>query len=76
MIKLYKIEFMQYTNAMKDTVSNGAEDIADVKYIDVYKDGFIVKESQIDFIKGYGGGIKNLEFIGCMEEQITQEIYN
>lgn len=62
--KVYKVEFMTYTNAMKNTVSNNAEDITDKKFIDVGHEPFLVRESELDFYQKYGNGFRSIEFVG------------
>lgn len=67
MEKIYEVEFMQYTNCMRDTVCNNAENIKDSKYIRVGKEPFLIKESEFDKYKEYGGGFRIIKFVGNME---------
>ena len=63
-MKLYKVEFLKYTNSMRDTVAHNT-----IKglYLDV-KNGLIVKECDLELIQKYGGGIKKMEFVGELYE--------
>lgn len=67
MEKIYEIEFMSYTNCMKDTVSNMANEIKDTKYINVGKEPFLIKESDFDKYMKYGGGFRVVKFVGNIE---------
>ena len=59
-VKIYKVEFIQYTNCMHDTVWN--EELNE--YIDVGKEPFLIREDEIDKYRGYGKGIKTMVFVG------------
>ena len=63
MTKLYEVTFMQYTNPTKDKVKS--ED--GKEYIDTDKP-LIIKEEDIDRIRKYGNGIKELKYIGQLKE--------
>jgi hypothetical protein len=63
-MKLYKISFMEYTNAMRDTVGDENREIGHRKYINIGKEPFIVTEEQLEEIKSYGNGIKICDFVG------------
>ena len=60
MRKVYEVEFIQYTNTLNDTVSDGE------KYIDVSRDPFLIFEDEIEKYKSFGHGIKSLRFVGNM----------
>lgn len=68
MEKVYEVEFMRYTNCMKDTVSDGAE-IGKTKYIEVGKESFLIKESDFPKYQKYGGGFRIVRFVGNIETQ-------
>jgi hypothetical protein len=68
-MKLYKIVFMNYTNYMDDTVSDGNNDIGKIKYISIGNEPFIVTEYQLDKIKKYGNGIRSCTFIGNLWDE-------
>lgn len=68
MEKVYQVEFMQYTNYSRDTVCNNTDSIKDCKYIDVGKDPFLVKESDLDKYKEYGNGFRIVKFVGNIGE--------
>lgn len=64
MEKVYEVEFMEYTNYMRDTVYNRDKEIGDMKYITVGKEPFLVKESELDKYSVYGGGYRSIKFVG------------
>lgn len=64
MEKVYEVEFMEYTNCMRDTVCNRYKEIGDIKYITVGKEPFLVKESELDKYSAYGGGYRSIKFVG------------
>ncbi len=68
MEKVYEVEFMRYTNCMKDTVSDGGE-IGSTKFIDVGKEPFLIKESDFPKYMKYGGGFRIVKFVGNIETQ-------
>ena len=67
MEKIYKVEFMNYANVFKDTVSNQAKEIEDKKYLKVGKEPFLVRESELDNCRAWGGGFRYIEFVGNIE---------
>ena len=71
LVKVYSVTFMQYIDCLKDTISNNNK--KDTKYITVIEHGFehapfLIKEYDIDKYKDFGGGIKELIFVGYMED--------
>ena len=64
MEKIYKVEFMNYANVFKDTVRNQAKEIEDKKYLKVGKEPFLVRESELDNYRAWGGGYRYIEFVG------------
>lgn len=67
MEKVYEVEFMRYTNCMKDTVSDGGE-IGNTKFINVGKEPFLIKESEFDHYKKFGGGFRIIRFVGNISQ--------
>lgn len=67
MEKIYKVEFMQYTNVLKDTVSNQTKEVKDKKYLRIGKEPFLIRESELDNYKNWGGGFRYIEFVGNIE---------
>ena len=67
MEKIYKVEFMNYANVFKDTVSNQAKEIEDKKYLKVGKEPFLVRESELDNYRAWSGGFRYIEFVGNIE---------
>ena len=66
MEKVYEVEFMNYTNCTRDTVSNGEDDTSKWEYIHVGKEPFLVRESELDKYSKYGGGFRTIKFVGYM----------
>lgn len=67
MEKIYKVEFMKYTNISKDTVNNQAKEIKDEKYLKVGKEPFLVRESELDNYRDWGGGFRYIKFVGNID---------
>lgn len=66
MEKIYEVEFMQYTNCMKDAVSDGAG-LGKTEYIHVGKEPFLIKESEFYKYMKFGKGFRIVRFVGNME---------
>lgn len=64
MEKVYEVEFMKYTNCMRDTISNDEKEIGNMKYINVGKEPFLIRESEFDKYMKYGGGFRIVRFVG------------
>lgn len=64
MEKIYEIEFMEYTNCMKDTV--WSNNIQDCKYLNIGKEPFLIKESEFEKYRKYGKGFRVIRFVGNM----------
>ena len=62
--KVYEVEFMEYTNCMKDTVSNNATSFKDIEYLNIGKEPFLITESEFDEYSKFGGGFRSLKFVG------------
>ena len=67
MEKVYEVEFMQYTNCMRDTVCDDSKNLGDQKYINVGKEAFLIKESDFEKYRRYGNGFRVVKFVGNME---------
>ena len=64
-MKIYSVTFNEFTNYMKDTVSNRKQiGSNDDQYIGLGSQPLLVTEDQIEAIKQYGGGIETLKFVG------------
>ncbi len=66
--KIYLVEFIEYTNPMRDTVSNPNMEIGKGRYININKEGFLVREEHLEFIKKWGKGIKSIKLVGELFE--------
>ena len=64
MEKVYEVEFMEYTNCMRDTVCNRYKEICDMRYIIVGKEPFLVRESELEKYMAYGNGFRIIRFVG------------
>ena len=75
MEKIYKVDFMKYTNVFKDTVSNQAKEIKDEKYLRIGNEPFLVRESEFDNYRARGGGFRYIEFVGNIAEEDIRKKY-
>lgn len=64
MEKVYEVEFMEYTNCFRNTVSDNNEDIGKREYLDVGVYPTIIKESDLQKYMKYGNGYKAIKFVG------------
>lgn len=64
MEKVYEVEFMEYTNYLRDTVCNRDKEIGDMKYITVGREPFLVRESELEKYMAYGNGFRIVRFVG------------
>ena len=65
MKKIYSIDFIKYTNNLYNTVTDNNHE----HYIEVGKDPFLICEDEIEYYMKFGGGIKNMIFVGYMEDK-------
>ena len=66
--KVYRVEFLEYTDCTKNTVAKyGLDKFKDTEYLDVGFEPFLVKESNIDKYREFGGGYRTLIFVGFIE---------
>ena len=63
MEKVYEVEFMEYTNCMRDTVCNKYKEIGDMKYITVGKEPFLVRESELEKYIAWGNVFRIVRFV-------------
>lgn len=68
-VKVYSITFNAYTNCLHDTVSNGTYDIKDAEYMYVGRDPLLIREDEIEKYRTWGGGIKDLHYVGNLIEE-------
>ena len=67
MKKVYAIDFIRYTDCLNDTVSNSDPD--NTEYIEVGRhEPFLVVEDDIDHYMKFGGGIRNMKFVGYIDK--------
>lgn len=64
--KVYSVEFMDYTNCLCDTVSDGNKDFSKMKYLSVGRN-FLIKESDFEKYRVYGNGYRSLTYVGDIE---------
>ena len=65
--KVYEVEFMQYTNCMRDTVCDEEKELGKGQYLHVGKEPFLIKESDFPKYQKYGGGFRIVRFVGNIE---------
>ena len=63
--KVYEVEFIQYTNYDKDTISDGTN--ISSKHINIGKEPFLVKESDFEKYQKFGNGFRSIKFVGNIE---------
>lgn len=76
-IKIYEVEFLNYTDVTKTTVYSELYK----QYVDVGKEPFLISEDQMEYYQQFGGGFRNLIFVGWTDipmdsPQTTEEIKN
>lgn len=62
--KVYAVEFMTYTNCMRDAVH--CEENSTYLSIDKPNSPLLVLESKLDKYRKYGGGFKSITYVGSM----------
>jgi len=68
-MKIYLVQFMEYTNGLKDTVCKCVnKEKQKYEYKEVSKDGCLVKENQLGYFKQFGGGFRNITLMGILAE--------
>lgn len=65
--KVYEVEFMQYTNCMRDTVCDEEKELGKGQCLHVGKEPFLIKESDFPKYQKYGGGFRIVRFVGNIE---------
>ena len=65
--KVYIVEFIEYTNCMRDTVYN--EETG--KFLHVGRLGFLVPEFELEKYRKYGKGYESIKLVGqiCVESE-------
>ena len=61
--KVYLVEFMRYTNPLKDAVSDSEHK----NYITLGKEPFLIRESDFAYYGKFGGGFRIIKFVGNIE---------
>ena len=72
MEKIYEVEFMSYTNCMKDTVRDEEKELGKGQYLTVGREPFLIKESEFSKYQKYGDGFRIIRFVGNMKESIEE----
>lgn len=69
--KVYKVEFIEYTNCLNDTVSDwnghGLPKLDEINYLHVGNNGFLVRERDLEKYRKFGKGYRNISLVGIME---------
>lgn len=63
MKKIYLIEFIEYTNGLRNTVHRINNDGND-EYLDVSREGTLVSEDDIEDMKQFGKGLRSMKLVG------------
>ena len=61
--KIYKVKFIEYTNSNDDYIHTLADDI-----LEVFNGALLIKESDIETVRGWKSGIKSTELMGELLE--------
>ena len=62
-VKLYKVTFNSYTNALYNTVRHNNNTL---DFLHIPETGLIVREDELDTYKEYGNGFASLNIVGEM----------
>lgn len=63
LVKVYSVEFFNYTDCLKDTVS----DAENIQYLHIPREGcFLIPEYDLKKYAKFGGGYRTVEYVGCM----------
>ena len=67
MEKIYAVEFISYTNCLKNTVSDwdgkGIPKVGEQEYLTVGHN-FLVRESELEKYRKFGQGYRSITFVG------------
>ena len=58
-MKLYKVEFMEYTNPKKNCVKDENKN-----FLNVCEQGCYIQDKDLELYKNYGGGFRKIEYVG------------
>jgi len=58
--KVYLVEFIEYTNYARDDVSHNTKPL----HINVGKEGFLVRESDLNLYQDFGKGYRSVTLVG------------
>lgn len=73
MEKVYKVTFIEYTNALKNCVANGKEG-KDRKYLSLpHNSSLVVKETELHTLWEYGQGFRTVEYVGDLYGTVAPE---
>lgn len=64
--KVYKVTFLEYTNASRDTVSHNEEEMC---YLGVGHEPFLVRESELEYYRQFGNGYDSIQFVGNIAKE-------
>ena len=63
LVKVYSVNFFQYTNCMNDVVRHNDKEL---EFLDVGREPFLVREDKLDAVAKYGKGFRDIHFVGNM----------
>ena len=71
--RIYAVTFNSYTNALRNTVSDGNKDIAKTKYLHISQDlPFLIRESELLYYSKFGEGYSIVKCVGELSEKINK----
>lgn len=70
MEKLYAVEFIHYTNSMRDVVHSEELDI----YLKLSDGNFIIPERYLNYFKKFGDGYKSIDLIGYIPDVLILDL--
>ena len=64
--KIYAVEFIEYTNFSKTTVSDydGVMQLKDIKYLEVGPESCLIRESDLPYFQKFGKGFRSIRLVG------------
>jgi hypothetical protein len=77
MEKVYRIEFMRYTNYSKETVDDAKDPftpIGEINYLHIGEGPFLVLEKDLEYYRQFGGGFRSIEYVGIMDLELNEKI--
>jgi len=78
MEKVYRVEFMRYTNYSKEVVDDAKDPaialIGETNYLHIGEGPFLVLEKDLEYYRQFGGGFRVIEYVGVMDLELNEKI--